>query len=120
MSTDETYNGWPNRETWAVALYINNDQGWQESVHRAIHWAHKCHDESTSQGQFPPYRAGEIIRDNVESVLNPYDEDGVNVTNDVERALLLLQIQADIGSLWRVDWTELGRVFLSDLAELTA
>jgi len=25
--TDTTYNGWPNRETWCVALWIGNDQG---------------------------------------------------------------------------------------------
>ena len=36
FDTVEPYNGWSNRETWAVALYINNDQGWQESVHEAL------------------------------------------------------------------------------------
>ena len=24
---EEGYNGWTNRETWATALHINNDQG---------------------------------------------------------------------------------------------
>ena len=31
MAEDTTYNGWTNRETWLVALWINNEQGWQES-----------------------------------------------------------------------------------------
>lgn len=34
--SDTTYNGWTNRETWAVALHVNNDQGWQESVHESV------------------------------------------------------------------------------------
>lgn len=33
MSDTDGYNGWTNRATWAVALHVNNDQGWQEQVH---------------------------------------------------------------------------------------
>ena len=29
MRTDTTYNGWTNRATWLVALWLNNDQGSQ-------------------------------------------------------------------------------------------
>jgi len=28
----QDYNGWTNKPTWAVALWINNDQGLQETV----------------------------------------------------------------------------------------
>ena len=31
-TTDETYNGWKNYETWNVSLWINNDQGDQEAA----------------------------------------------------------------------------------------
>jgi hypothetical protein len=30
--SDETVNGWTNRETWLVALWLNNDQGLQEQA----------------------------------------------------------------------------------------
>lgn len=31
----QEYNGWTNKPTWAVALWINNDQGLQETVFEA-------------------------------------------------------------------------------------
>lgn len=30
--TDNTYNGWSNYETWNWKLWIDNDQGWYETV----------------------------------------------------------------------------------------
>jgi hypothetical protein len=41
--SDNRYNGWTNYETWAVALWIDNDQGSQE------HWggvAHEAYEEA--------------------------------------------------------------------------
>ena len=29
-TTDDTYNGWTNKATWLVKLWIDNDQGTQE------------------------------------------------------------------------------------------
>jgi hypothetical protein len=49
--TDETYEGWTNRETWAVALHINNDQGWQESVHEALR-ENRYRRHEVDNGQF--------------------------------------------------------------------
>ena len=38
--TDKTYNGWSNYETWAVALWLDNERGsydyWREQATR--HW----------------------------------------------------------------------------------
>lgn len=102
MTNDERYNGWTNRETWAVALHITNDEGWQESVHEAIREAVAMSDEVT------PSKAGEIIRDNVEGVL-----DG----DEYDNHATALAIAKDIGSLWRVDWREIGEAFLADATE---
>jgi len=33
--TQETYQGWTNRETWCVALWLNNEQGLQEGARDA-------------------------------------------------------------------------------------
>ena len=108
MSTTETYEGWSNRETWAVALHINNDQGWQESVHDALRRAPQWRPVNTLSA----HDAGEIVCDSVERVLVPDHSLGrVRFSRDVWLAI------DDIGSLWRVDWTELGEAFLTDLGE---
>ena len=125
MSTDEKYNGWTNRETWAVALHINNDQGWQESVHEALKsgvgdWNE---DLSWSPGITEPSltrnrarQAGEIIRSEVEDVFDVETYGTVDSAEDCQNFVRrLMPIMSDIGSLWRVNWTELGSSFLTDL-----
>jgi hypothetical protein len=105
----EQYNGWTNRETWAVALHINNDQGWQEQVHEAIR-----PKLSASFGtEHAEYHAGLAIRENVEQMLDITD-----CGDDFSWAASVLTVMTDIGSLWRVNWTELGSSFLSDLEEV--
>jgi hypothetical protein len=32
MTTDEKYQGWTNRETWCVALWLNNEQVLEEGA----------------------------------------------------------------------------------------
>lgn len=108
--TDETYNGWTNRETWAVALYINNDQGWQESVHEALR-AYRAEMTEAHEPLSLIY-AGHLIQENVEEMFDVLADGGAD---SWESAFALLR---DIGSLWRVNWDELGKAFLSDLAEL--
>src|SRR5690242_7741005 len=69
----ERYNGWTNRETWAVALHINNDQGWQESVHEALRTGNVQPPEEAEGTPWPPmpaWQAGEIVRENVEAMLD--------------------------------------------------
>lgn len=120
VNTD-AYNGWTNRETWAVALHINNDQGWQESVYEALRNAPAddctCPRAETLQshdpgcpvpaGSITAATAGDIIQSNVDDTLDMLAESG-----NYEAYQL---IRNDIGSLWRVNWTELGASFLSDV-----
>ena len=108
--SNETYEGWTNRETWAVALHINNDQGWQEDVHEALRakLAEVDPDDLTDSGR--KYMAGDVIRENVEQALTFLvgSSDGEDFASAVRN---------EIGSLWRVNWTELGASFLDDLSE---
>jgi hypothetical protein len=128
---DETYSGWANRETWAVALHINNDQGWQESVREAVRNAVDGAYQDPpvwlgAGGATDPAEldrlwanvAGDAIRENVEDVFDPDVfslTDSQRDTYTVSRDLWMAR--DDIGSLWRVDWTELGASFLEDLED---
>jgi hypothetical protein len=92
---DDTYNGWTNRETWAVALHINNEQVWQECVYDRL--------SDVSSGR----EAGEIVKQQVEDWLL-----GDEFDHEAQRDAL-----HDIGSLWRVEWDEIGSAFLADLGQ---
>ena len=108
MNNEERYNGWSNRETWAVALHINNDQGWQEGVLEALR---ATYDEAKG---WSLRAAADVIHENVEEVLDGLYAAATDNDNDKARSDYTM-IREDIGSLWRVDWTELGAAFLSDL-----
>jgi hypothetical protein len=104
MSTDGRYEGWANRETWAVALWINNDEGLQESVYDNIREASQMRQELTAGG------AGEIVREYIDELFDYDTHDGV-----LPRGVY--EMVQDIGSLWRVDWHEVGAAFLRDATE---
>lgn len=120
--TTESYNGWANRETWAVSLHINNDQGWQESVHEALREARTSAQDLG--GVLHDYQAGKIIGENVVEALRGMVDRAryMNSMCNAQRTLLesYVDIRDDIGSLWRVDWTELGASFLATLADVDA
>jgi hypothetical protein len=92
----DEYNGWVNRETWAAALHLSND----ESLH--------LHCMALVDGK-SPWFAGQAIEtfctENVNMELFPYEEEWPPT------ALWRLFI-SDVGSMWRVDWQAVADSFL--------
>ena len=97
----EKYNGWANYETWAVALWINNEQGSQEMV---LDWA-----QENETGDL-----ADLLKD-MHTDGNPLEcEESatrqVVATPSVYNDLLTAALSS-------VDWYELAKSFKADAAE---
>jgi hypothetical protein len=89
MSTDDTYNGWTNRETWACHLHLSNDEGLYSMATEAL------------EGKEAGWEAAEAMREFVENLLDEFGEiEGIAMMRD------------EVGSMWRVDWQEVADVFM--------
>src|SRR5437870_5436518 len=60
---DPTYNGWSNYETWAVALWIDNDQGTYNEARRMAREAAEEAAESADDLMAVPRTADGILAD---------------------------------------------------------
>lgn len=100
MSNDERYNGWTNRETWALMLYINNDQGLYESALELVQ-RHAAEGDDVS-GELSMW---------VTELLNPDEYQSLYGERQTEG---LARMAFEIGSLWRINWTEVVASLLED------
>ena len=103
--SDNTYNGWTNRETWALMLWINNDEG-------LVSWAREIVELAEPHGIV---QVEDQIRTWAETLLshNLYTEEyGAPWPEG------LATMAEDVGSLWRINWNEVAETLLEDLQEL--
>ena len=101
----EEYNGWSNRETWATALHINNDQGLYEMAQDYTRLEIEGHDEGET---INAYYLGQTLRGWIEDDLLTLE----NISGNQSLWLML----SDIGSLYRVNWEEIAYTFLIEQA----
>lgn len=114
--SDDTYNGWTNRATWAVALHVNNDQGWQEQVHETTREA-LASTREFGPGEEVTFLA-EWLKDNVTAIVDPlaYVEEFGDVSLSTWAKGPGLAAR-DIGDLDEVNWHELAESFIADVKE---
>jgi hypothetical protein len=93
---ENEYNGWTNRETWAAALHINNDEGLLNPINEVA----KLHENLND------------LADEIQAFINEDVLTFENISTN-RNAFLMLQ---DIGSLYRVNWREIAESFISDAA----
>jgi hypothetical protein len=102
--TIETYNCWTNRETWAVSLHLNNDEGLYYETARILEEAFlEDLDRETREGWISGVSSAvDSLSEWVEEILSfsYWEEQG-----GMPRGIQLMK--EDTGSLWRVNWREI-------------
>ena len=98
----EQYNGWTNRETWAVALWVNNDEG--------LHY----HAQDMAGGYHDDKRG---LADALEEWITELLDMEQVFSAPLEQRKALISMSSDIGSLYRVNWYEIAESLLSELVE---
>jgi hypothetical protein len=93
----EKYDGWTNRETWAAALWINNDRGLYETVQELAKHADYCDSPLM------------CLEESLEAL---FDDAFSDIAEMTATGLVMLK---DIGSLYRVNWREIATNTLQEL-----
>jgi hypothetical protein len=111
MTTDKTYNGWTNYETWNVALWLGNNAGdynyWQEATADA--WEDsktgKYYDWETRE-QYALRLLSERLKDEIETAAQDM----------LEQAQQQTSMFADLlsGAIAEVNWREIAEHWLDD------
>lgn len=103
---EQDYNGWTNRETWATALHIDNDEALLEIALNYAREELEGHDEGE---EINPYHLGETLKSWIEDDLLTLE----NISGNHPLWLML----TDIGSLYRVNWREIAGHYLDQALE---
>ena len=109
---DETYNGWSNRETWAWNLLVSNDQYLQEHFVEALVAERKARGEKfpgVLTNGISPYVVGGWLKDAFDELIYDFQD------NDQHESELVLR--REIGSLWRINWSEIGEHYVTMMDE---
>lgn len=98
---EQTCNGWTNRETWAVNVWVD-ELNLKEARDEMV----RQFSEDTAL-----YEIETATREWFEAQLDSMEE----FAEDSGSYTTLIRAISDIGSLWRVDWLELGQAWLDEV-----
>jgi hypothetical protein len=113
----DEYQGWANRETWAMGLWIDNDQGLYNEAREKVQAIIKNIDNDENvknkiwkRDQAIVFRTEDALKNWMEELKSEaYD----NPADHVE----LLKMWDDIGSDYRIDWRELAEAYVRNELE---
>lgn len=111
---EQDYNGWTNRETWATALHIDNDQVLLET---ALDYAQTALNEHRNDDPSDPSAGESFARYCLEETLESWIVDDLLTLENIAGNQGLWLMLTDIGSLYRVNWRELADHYLDQVRE---
>jgi len=97
--TDEKYQGWTNHETWALNLWLTNEEGIYHYIQGAI-------KEAPNK-----YEAEERLKNIVEDWHDDCFEDEKGYSSCTKEMKMMFR---EVGSLWRVNYKEIVEAFLEE------
>jgi hypothetical protein len=113
MTETKTYNGWTNYETWAVNLWMGNDQG-SYSYYNEL--AESTWKAARARPSTLMTRKECAARDLSDLLKDEFEEGKDNL---LEQAKLTSSVWADLlgAALSEVDWHEIANALLEDFEE---
>ena len=119
---DTTYNGWSNRETWAMALWISNEQSWSEDIDsiaievikpyfEAPEW---LNDNSRYAWTFPDFGVyqSRMATRTLANHIEEYMQEMFDIESELMTPENIINILHDIGSLYRVNYIEIASHYI--------
>lgn len=116
----DEYNGWTNRETWAIQLHLSNNEGDYNAMReRAVELVNET-DQSVAS---PVALMADYIKDWTEEVFDSvltiepgiFDDHGVSFSTQEARNFV-----SDVGSWWRADFYEIAEHWIDEALESVA
>jgi hypothetical protein len=108
--TDETYNGWPNYDTWLVNLWIRNSEGdaeyWQEQAEEIVEGENLDETNSAAIDDRTWYRMQNQLADAMKETFQEMAEETLG-----EAGMFADMINA---TLDRVEWRSIAEDFIED------
>ena len=107
--SDEKYEGWTNRETWAYNLWLSNEEGTYKTINEMARSA--IRKSKKEAGGNAPMAIGHLSHD-----LKDFLDEVVEHARDGNAEAF--KMVDDIGSRWRIDYGEIAKNWINDLGWL--
>lgn len=105
----DEYNGWPNRETWALQLHLENDQSLYTMAQERVTGALERYPHDAEDPSYAAMQAGEAVKELWNELTDP--DEGLMSAESI------LSMVRDVGSEYRVDWDKIGQAWLETIAD---